>query len=243
MSDEEKDLRDEVKVEAQAQVEAEVEAKAEAEEKTGAEGEVEAVPEDEAEAQAEVEAEVEADVAEPAGTALATKTETGPTSNERIWAALAHASVLLTFILGVTTGGLAVLVGALVPLIIWLAFRDRSRFVTFHAMQATVFQLASVAAWVGLLIAGVAILIPTWIVTVLLLVVLIGFLLLPVVLVLTVALPIALVVMPLAVLVYGLYGAFEVYGGRDFRYWLVADWIEKRGVESPSTELAAQPAS
>ena len=223
MSDEEKDLKDEV--EAEAQVEGEVEAEVEIE------------------SQSEVETPDERELAEPAGTALATKTETGPTSNERIWAALAHASVLLTFILGVTTGGLAVVVGALVPLIIWLAFRDRSRYVTFHAMQATVFQLASVVAWIGLLIVGVVVLIPTWIVTILLLVVLIGFLLLPVVLVLTVALPVALVLMPLAVLVYGLYGAFEVYGGRDFRYWLIADWIEKRGVKSPPTELAVQPAS
>ena len=223
MSDEEKDLKD--GVEAEAQVEGEVEAEAEIE------------------SQAEVEAPDGQELADPAGTALATKTETGPTSNERIWAALAHASVLLTFILGVTTGGLAVVVGALVPLIIWLAFRDRSRYVTFHAMQATVFQLASVVAWIGLLIVGVVVLIPTWIVTILLLVVLIGFLLLPVVLVLTIAIPVALVLMPLAVLVYGLYGAFEVYGGRNFRYWLIADWIEKRGVKSPPTELAVQPAS
>jgi uncharacterized Tic20 family protein len=221
MSDEEKDLKDEV----EAQIEGEAE------------------PEADTESQAEMEAPDGQELAEPAGAALAIKTETSPTSNERIWAALAHASVLLTFILGVTTGGLAVVVGALVPLIIWLAFRDRSRYVTFHSMQATVFQLASVVAWVGLLIAGVVVLIPTWIVTVVLLVVLIGFLLLPVVLVLTVALPVALVLMPLAVLVYGLYGAFEVYGGRDFRYWLIADWIEKRGVKSPPTDLAVQPAS
>jgi hypothetical protein len=100
-----------------------------------------------------------------------------------------------------------------------------------------------VVAWIGLLIVGVVVLIPTWIVTILLLVVLIGFLLLPVVLVLTIAIPVALVLMPLAVLVYGLYGAFEVYGGRNFRYWLIADWIEKRGVKSPPTELAVQPAS
>jgi len=221
MSNEEKDLRDKAEAEVKAEDEAVVEL----------------------EGEANVEAEVEAEVAEPAGTALATKAETGLTSNERIWAALAHASVLLTFILGVTTGGLAVIVGALVPLIIWLAFRDRSRFVAFHAIQASVFQLASVVAWIGLLVVGAVILIPAWIVTILLSLVLIGLLLLPLVLVLTIALPTALVVMPLAVLVYGLYGAFEVYGGRAFRYWLVADWIDKRGVESGATELAAQPAS
>jgi uncharacterized Tic20 family protein len=225
MSDEEKDLRDKVEAE------------------TEAEGEVEAEAVVELEGQADVETDVEAEGAEPAGTALATRAETGPTSNERIWAALAHASVLLTFILGVTTGGLAVIVGALVPLIIWLAFRDRSRFVAFHAIQASVFQLASVVAWIGLLVVGAVILIPTWIVTILLSLVLIGLLLLPLVLVLTIALPAALAVMPLAVLVYGLYAAFEVYGGRDFRYWLVADWIELRGVKSSSTELAVQPAS
>ncbi len=231
MSDEEKDLSDEIKAEAGDVVEVTVEA----------DSEVEAEAENEGEAEAE--AVPEREVAEPAGTTLATKTETGPTSNERIWAALAHASVLLTFILGVTTGGLAVIVGALVPLIIWLAYRDRSRFVAFHAIQASVFQLASVVAWVGLLIVGAAILIPAWVVTILLSLVLIGLLLLPLVLVLTIALPAALVVMPLAVLVYGLYGAFEVYGGRDFRYWLVADWIEKRRVTSEGTGLAVQSVS
>jgi uncharacterized Tic20 family protein len=207
MSDEGKELRDEVKVEVEAEVEDGVAA------------------------------------AEPAGTALAARTETGPSSDERLWAALAHASVLLTFILGVGSGGLAVILGALVPLAIWLAFRDRSRFVAFHAMQASVFQLAAVLAWIGLAIVGVAVLIPTWVVTALLLVVLIGFLLLPLALVLTIALPAVLVVMPLAVLVYGLYAAFEVYAGREFRYWQVADWIEKHGMQSPATELALQPVS
>ena len=158
-------------------------------------------------------------------------TETGPTANERTWAALAHASVLLTFALGVSTGGLATVVAALVPLLIWLSFRDRSRFVAFHAMQATVFQLGSLVAWIGLLVVGLAILIPTWIVTALLLVILVGFLLLPLALVLTIALPSALVALPFASLVYGLYGAYEVYAGRPFRYWLVADWIESREVK------------
>ena len=241
MSDEEKDLVEEIGDEAETSGEAPDEAKKIVEEPE-AEGEasveVEAAAEDEVEVEAETP--VEREVAEPAGTVLATRPDGGPTSNERIWAALAHASVLLTFILGVASGGLAVIVAALLPLVIWLAFRDRSRFVAFHAMQATVFQLGSLAAWVALLIVGAAILIPTWIVTVLLMVVLIGFLLLPLTLVLTIALPAALIVLPLATLVYGLYAAIEVYAGREFRYWLVADWIEQRGVKSPSTELAVQ---
>lgn len=223
MSDEEKD-----KVEVEAEAEAKVEAKVEGE----GEGEVKAEVEVEVEAEGEIEGEVE-ESPEPAETsvvATSQPTQARPTANERTWAALAHASVLLTFALGVSTGGLAVVVAALVPLGIWLAFRDRSRFVAFHAMQATVFQLASLVVWIGLLAAGLVILIPAWIVTALLLVVLVGLLLLPVALVLTLALAIALMALPFASLFYGLYGAFEVYGGRAFRYWQVADWIESRGV-------------
>jgi uncharacterized Tic20 family protein len=184
----------------------------------------------EVEGKVEVENVVESEALEPDGTSLMT-TEADLLANERTWATLAHASVLLTFALGVSTGGLAVIVAALVPLVIWLAFRDRSRFVAFHAMQATVFQLGSVVVLIGLLAAGLLVLIPAWIMTVLLLVVLIGFLLLPLMLVLTIAWPVGLVALPFASLVYGLYAAFEVYGGRAFRYWLVADWIESRGVE------------
>lgn len=178
-------------------------------------------------------AETEAETPEPAETSVVTANDSmraGPTANERTWAALAHASVLLTFAVGVSTAGLAVVLAALVPLAIWLAFRDRSRFVAFHAMQATVFQMASLVAWIGLLVVGVVVLTPTWILTALLVFVLVGFLLLPVVLVLTIALLAVLATLPFASLVYGLYGAFEVYPGRAFRYWQIADWIESRGV-------------
>jgi uncharacterized Tic20 family protein len=225
MSDEEKDK---VEVEAEAEVKAEGEGVGVGEGEGV--GEVEAEAEGEGEGEGEVEAEESPEPAETSVVAASQAAQAGPTANERTWAALAHASVLLTFALGVSTGGLAVVVAALVPLGIWLAFRDRSRFVAFHAMQATVFQLASLVVWIGLLAAGLVILIPAWIVTAILLVVLVGLLLLPVALVLTLALAIALMALPFASLFYGLYGAFEVYGGRAFRYWQVADWIESRGV-------------
>ncbi len=175
--------------------------------------------------------EPQAAVAEKA--ALATRTA-GPSANERTWAALAHASILLTFALGVSTGGLAVALPALVPLIIWLAFRERSSFVAFHAMQATIFQLGSLVVWILILVGGLVILVPTWIITILLLIVLVGLLLLPLALLLTVALPVVLVALPLVSLVYGMYGAFEVYEGRPFRYQWVADWIESRGMRPVS---------
>ena len=236
MSDETKDPIEETTSEANESPEgAEIEAQGESE------GEIEIEAEGEDETGAEVEVPAEREASEPGGTALATRGETSPVSNERIWAALSHASILLTFILGVSTGGLAVVVAAMVPPLIWLAFRHKSRFIAFHAMQATAFQLGSLLAWIGLLVVGLAILVPTWIVTILLMIILVGFLLLPLTLVLTLALPVALTALPLAALVYGLYGAFEVYAGREFRYWRVADWIERQGVTLQGEPANRQP--
>ena len=187
----------------------------------------------EAEAESAAVSGIESVAEQPASRSVETSPDAGigPAPNERTWAALAHASVLLTFVLGVSTGGLAVLLAVLVPLAIWLAFRDRSRFVAFHAMQATVFQVALLLAWVGLLVVGLVILVPAWIVTILLLVILVGLLLLPLTLVLTILVPGVLAALPFAGLVYGLYAAFEVYAGRAFRYWRVADWVERRGMK------------
>jgi uncharacterized Tic20 family protein len=224
MSKKEKDLVEATEDEAQTTA-AEAEVKTDAQ--TGAEKVVAEV-----EAEDETTGEVEAETPEVVEAPLARADAPTETANERTWAALAHASILLTFVLGVSTGGLAAILAAFVPLVIWLYFRDRSRFVAFHAMQATVFQVGSLVAWVGLLVAGLVILIPTWILTVLLLVVLIGFLLLPLALVLTILLPAILIALPFVSLVYGLYGAYEVYAGRAFRYWLVADWIESREMKT-----------
>ncbi len=228
MSDVEKDLREEVRdeVEAEAGTEDEL-AEVAIEENAQAEAQVEAGP------TSKVESATNRETLGQGETSL-TEAKLGPSSSERTWAALAHASVLVTFALGISTGGLAVVLAALVPLVIWLSFRDRSPFVAFHAMQATVFQLAALVAWLGLLVAGLVILIPTWIATILLVIILIGLLLLPVAIGLTIALPTALVILPFASLVYGLYGAFEVYTGREFRYWRIADWIESRGVRLAS---------
>jgi uncharacterized Tic20 family protein len=224
MSKKEKDLVEATEDEAQTTA-AEAEVKTDAQ--TGAEKVVAEVK-----AEDETTGEVEAETPEVVEAPLARADAPTETANERTWAALAHASILLTFVLGVSTGGLAAILAAFVPLVIWLYFRDRSRFVAFHAMQATVFQVGSLVAWVGLLVAGLVILIPTWILTVLLLVVLIGFLLLPLALVLTILLPAILIALPFVSLVYGLYGAYEVYAGRAFRYWLVADWIESREMKT-----------
>src|SRR5262249_18046370 len=54
-------------------------------------------------------------------------------SDERTWALVAHLSILLNLVTG--------FIGVLVPLVIYIIFKDRSRYVGYQAMQAFVFQL------------------------------------------------------------------------------------------------------
>ena len=54
-------------------------------------------------------------------------------SEERTWAMLAHLSVLLNLVTG--------FLGVFAALLIYLLFRDRSRYVAYQSMQAFLFQL------------------------------------------------------------------------------------------------------
>jgi uncharacterized protein len=114
--------------------------------------------------------------------------------DERTWSVLAHLSVL------------AGLVG-LMPfgaLIIWLLYKDRSRRVGFHALQALWYQIA----WLVILVVG-------WFVTFVLSFVLIGLLLIPVMLIAS-----------LAPFIHGCYAAYKVNQGVDYRYPFIADRID-----------------
>jgi len=122
---------------------------------------------------------------------------------------LAHLSVLLNLVTG--------FLGPIAALIIYFVYKDRSRYVAYQAMQASVFQLIW---WVGggLLIGLI------WGATGLLSIVLIGLLCIPFSLIAT----FILLIMPLVSLVYGVVGGIQTSQGQDFRYWLVGDWV--RGI-------------
>lgn len=151
----------------------------------------------------------------------------GLTREEMSWAAVAHASVLVTLLLGISTGGLAAIFGPLIPALIWYIYRDKSEYVVEQARQATIFQLAGIIGLVVLAIGGALLVTVGWVVSAVLLIVLIGVLLLPVMLIATLLLAVAVVVLPLAQVVYGCYAAAETYRGRPFRYRWVADLIDR----------------
>jgi uncharacterized Tic20 family protein len=145
----------------------------------------------------------------------------GPT-DEWTLAALAHASVLLTIVLAFV-GGVGVVVGPLVALAIYMGYRNQSHRVAFQALQAVVYQVAGILAYVVLVAVLVVWVALAWVVAALLSVVGIGLLLLPFALLLTVLTTLVLLGAPLAWVAYGLYAAFEAYQGRHFGYLLVAD--------------------
>ena len=116
--------------------------------------------------------------------------------DERTWSMLAHLSVLLNIVTGIG--------GPIAALVIWLGYRDRSRRVSFHALQSLWYQVA----WAVILFVG-------WFVTGILSIIFIGLLLIPVMLIAT-----------LVPFVHQCYAAYKVYQGVDYRFPIIADMIE-----------------
>lgn len=141
-------------------------------------------------------------------------------------AALTHASVLLTLILGLA-GGIGAVLGLAVPLMVYFAYRERSRFIALHALQSFVFQAIGIVAYL-VLVAVLAVWgALAWAASWLLSTVLIGILLMPFAAFLTVQTGLLMLGAPIAWIVYGLYAAYHVYQGRRFHYLLIGEWLER----------------
>ena len=123
-------------------------------------------------------------------------------SDERTWAMIAHLSVLANLVTG--------FFGPVAALVIYLIYKDRSRYVAYQSLQAFIFQLIW---WVGAgAIAGIA-----WAISGILTAVLIGLLCMPIACVIS--------LIPLGAIVYGIVGGVQASPGRDFKYWLIGDRV------------------
>ncbi len=133
-------------------------------------------------------------------------------SSARSWAMVSHLSILLNLFTG--------FLGPIVALVIYLVFKDRSRYVAYQAMQSFVFQLVF---FVG---AG-ALAAILWVITIPLMLLIVGCCLAP--------FAVLVSVIPFAAVVYGVVGAIQTAQGDDFRYWLVSDWVmPQEGSPGPS---------
>ncbi|NLE75727.1 MAG: DUF4870 domain-containing protein [Chloroflexi bacterium] len=138
-------------------------------------------------------------------------------SDERVWAALAHGSIILG---GASNGVL----GPLVALVIWLTQRERSAYVAFQSLQALVYQVAALlltfGAWICWGLLWMLLFIPQWIVSPQLYQsnppggFWLGLMLM--------AVPLAITV---GTFFYGLWGALRTLSGHPFRYAVIGRWL------------------
>jgi uncharacterized protein len=152
-----------------------------------------------------------------------------PAQDERVMAALSHISALLP------------LMGVIAPIVIWVTQKDKSRYVAFQALQALVYQLSMVVAWIVgmgcymLSFIGMFAFIPftssgtsqpasPLIITTFF----IPFIVLGIML-----------IGGLAFIVYGVIGAILAFQGKPFRYVLIGTQVEK--FMQPKHEAPATP--
>jgi uncharacterized Tic20 family protein len=125
-----------------------------------------------------------------------------PPREDHSLAAVSHLSILTALIIGPFCMA--------IPLIIWLMENNKtggSKKLIFEAKQAFFYQLAVflITAVFGIVVGILSI-------------ILVGLLLIPV-----------LAILPLAGIVYGVYGGIKVWHGELFRYKYIADLIETEG--------------
>jgi hypothetical protein len=114
---------------------------------------------------------------------------------------LSHLSVLLNLVSG--------FFGVVVPLVIYLIYKERSRYVAYQSLQAFLFQIVCwVGGWALVAILGIMSAVP-----------LIGLLCLPLMLL--------SLLIPVVPLIYGLVAAIRSNNGEDFKYPFVGDWVRK----------------
>jgi len=147
------------------------------------------------------------------------------TEDERMWAAIAHGSALLTLVVGLVTGGLATLFTLFIPLGIYFAYRQRSEYVSYAALQAFALQLVGTVGWVAVLMAGVLV---GALLCVVLAITLVGILLIPFVALAIVLFVVATFALPLGMVVYGTIAAWQTYQGQRYRYPWIGDWIDRQ---------------
>lgn len=140
--------------------------------------------------------------------------------DERVMAAIAHGGILV----GILTGGIG---GIVVALFLWLTQKEKSAFVAFQSLQATVYQA------VGLLLTTLAFGIwgVCWV-----------LLLVPPLVTNpdayanmpppTLWFGLLLLCLPLGLwfvfILYGLWAALRTLGGYDFRYAFIGDWLARQ---------------
>ncbi len=147
---------------------------------------------------------------------------TDSSGGERLWAALAHLSLLISVPIGAASGGTLTPLLALVPLLIYFFNRQRSRFVAKHAIHSLIALLASTLGWIALLIGSGVLGV---VLTIVLALTIIGVIAIPFIWLGLALFWLASFAIPIGAFSFSLVGAVQALRGRTFRYPYVGKWV------------------
>ncbi len=159
-----------------------------------------------------------------------TSTVAGLDSDERLWASMAHLSYLFTVGTAIFTNPWMALLVAFIPLVIYMALRNKSEFVAFHALQSFAAQIMATVGWIALLIVGTIIFGVAITISAVASIVLIGIPFVLLFILLYILFVLAMILVPFAMIVTAIIAAYNTYNGRDFRYPFLANWIDRQSV-------------
>lgn len=152
----------------------------------------------------------------------------GLTEQERAWAALGYLGLPLILLAGVLLPGIGGLLLLILPLVVYLAWRGRSSYVAFHALQAFGLQLTATVGWAAVLVLGLAMLAGAIVLSGIASLLLVGIPFLLLFLALGVVFVGGMVIAPVGLLALSLLAAYRTFQGRNYRLPLLAGWIDGR---------------
>lgn len=147
------------------------------------------------------------------------------TDEERLWAAIAHASYVLTLAVGITTG-VGAFVTIFVPVVIYMLYRNKSEFVAHHALQAFAAQAIAIGGFLMLVLSITLAWVALIVISALLILVVIGIVLLPLVIVGGLIALAATLILPFGALIYSIIAAVEGFNGHNYSYPWIGDWVD-----------------
>ncbi|GAB4555634.1 MAG: hypothetical protein OHK0023_27070 [Anaerolineae bacterium] len=148
--------------------------------------------------------------------------EVPTTSDERMWAALAHGVFPIAAIASIFTVGVAAPLVFLAPLMLLVINKGKSRFIAEHAKQALAAQVAATLGWLGLGLAGV---IFGVVLTIILAITIVGIVAIPFLWLGIVLAMLASLVIPFGAVLYSIFGAVAALNGKTFKYPYVGRWV------------------
>lgn len=155
------------------------------------------------------------------------------TSEERTWSALAHASTILTYL----TGGLLIFV----PIVIYLIYKDKSRYVAYQAAQAFAIQLVGTVGWLLGFLVLVIIIAIAGAISLILCAVLVGIILTPIVGLLGTAALTIWTALPFIIMGLSVWATVETAGGKAYDYPYLGEWVTERLTNNGNSQPVETP--